>query len=1483
MMGKCFGPRQRGGRCRRKPVQLCFEAMESRLLLATMFTVTDVSDDVNDTGSLRYAITQSNLTGPGPNTINFNIPGMGVKTIAPSTALPAITAPVIIDGTSQPGYNPNNPTPMIELSGLNLTDPGEFGLLIFAGNSTVKGLVIDQFTGSGIVLFGSNATSNLVQGNYIGTDLSGTKAVPNVSDGVEIIDASNNTIGGTTAATRNVISGNGASGILISTFQGSATGNVVEGNYIGTDVTGNQAVANSLTGIYISQQASNNLIGGTTATARNLISGNGGDGIEITDSASSNRVQGNYIGTNADGNGHLSNFEDGVTIIDAPGNLIGGTDPGMGNLITGNGMNGVNIFSSTDGTNTTGNVVQGNLIGTDASGKAAIGNLNSGVVIANAMDNVIGGTTPDAGNIISGNGQDGLFVALAATGNLIQGNEIGTDVTGTKALANFSDGVFIEGSSGNTIGGTTPGARNVISANHLSGIHMLGGETGNQIQGNLVGTDVTGTRTMPNVTNGVFIEQSSSDTIGGTTPGARNIISGNHGDGVMIVVCTAIVVQGNYIGLDRSGTQPLDNSGNGVTVNGSTDVTIGGTETGAGNVIARSEKDGISIEFGTTGTLVQGNIIGLDYTGTVFLSNFGNGVSVANSSETTIGGMTTAARNIISANGGDGIKISNFSADNVVQGNFIGTDVSGSVHMANLGNGVEVTTLSVNTTIGGETTAARNIISGNQGSGIVLSLGSGMGNVVQGNFIGTDVSGTQALGNTLYGVLISQSTANVIGGATPSTSNVISDNHLAGIFILGNRATGNVVQGNLIGTDVTGTQALGNHQEGVSIGSSTTNNTIGGTVLAARNLISGNLTNGITIAGQGTSGNTVQGNYIGTDISGMHPLRNFLSGVFVQDASNNTIGGDTASASNLISGNGQDGVLITNSSATGNLIQSNLIGTDVTGTRVVDAGGNPLGNGGNGISIIAAPLNTIGGQTTPARNLISGNSQNGISIANLPASPGQGITIVGNIIGSDAMGILSLGNQADGIVLDNVTNDVIGGLSSSDRNLIAASGVAGVEIRGGNSISNLVQGNFIGTDTSGEASLANLVGVFINGAKNNTIGGTDPGAGNLISGNSNAAGSGVGVQILGFGATGNLVQGNLIGTDATGTLPRGNDTGVFINDVAGNTIGGTANGARNVISGNTSTGIQLLGQGAGNNVVEGNFIGTDINGTRTLLTSRPDLGILVNNTPGTDVIGGTTAAARNVVSGFKVGIEVFASQSQFNPTAGTAIEGNYIGTGQTGEAVLGNDVGVFINGVPLNMIGGTTPGARNVISGNTVGIQLLGATATRNLIQGNFIGLGSDGKKPLGNHIGIFLDAASSNTIGGTTPGAGNVIAGNVVVNQEGSTGIYLFDGASNNTMVGNLIGTDASGRPGRDLAQGNYGVLLFNASNNPIAKSLGTNRVVGSGIANLREFTGPVTQSRSGRGRKPVRYHPHRPAPAGPRKLLGFSRLAGRPFVRAK
>jgi titin len=215
----------------------------------------------------------------------------------------------------------------------------------------------------------------------------------------------------------------------------------------------------------------------------------------------------------------------------------------------------------------------------------------------------------------------------------------------------------------------------------------------------------------------------------------------------------------------------------------------------------------------------------------------------------------------------------------------------------------------------------------------------------------------------------------------------------------------------------------------------------------------------------------------------------------------------------------------------------------------------------------------------------------------------------------------------------------------------------------------------------------------------------------------------------------------------------------------------------------------------------------------------------------------------------EVGVYIFATQSQFIHTPGSLVAGNLIGTDVSGQKALGNNVGVYINGVPGNVIGGSTPGARNLISANQVGVYLLGTTATGNQIQGNYFGTSASGNAPLGNHIGIFASAASSNTIDG------NIIAGNLVVRGEGSTGIYLFNGASNTTITANSIGTSARGKSSRALAMGDYGVLLYNAPNNAIAKSRGTNRIVGSGIANIREFTGPV----------PAKSTKSKSVPAGP------------------
>ena len=438
--------------------------------------VCDTDDGVGDGPcTLRAAIEQANVTG-GTDTINFSI-GTGVQTISPGSALPTITDPVIIDGTTQPDFVS---TPIVELDG---TSAGAVdGLNITAGSSTVRGLVINRFSGDGIEL--TTNGGNTIEGNYIGTDTSGSVDEGNGVYGVYINDVSGNTAGGTTAAERNIISGNDWRGVQI---EGSgATGNVVEGNYIGTDVNGTADLGNTFDGLLI-YGAPSNTIGGTASGARNVISGNG-FGVSISGSgATGNVVQGNYIGTDVNGTADLGNSAIGVYIERAPSNTIGGTTAGAANIISGNDSNGVYLY----GSGATGNQVQGNYIGTDVSGTLDLGNLN-GVVISGAPTNTIGGTTSGARNVISGNGFGVFISGSGATGNVVQGNYIGTDVNGTADLGNLFGGVWItDASSNNTIGGTAAGAVITIAFNGGDGVQVDDATaTGNTISGNSIYSNV---------------------------------------------------------------------------------------------------------------------------------------------------------------------------------------------------------------------------------------------------------------------------------------------------------------------------------------------------------------------------------------------------------------------------------------------------------------------------------------------------------------------------------------------------------------------------------------------------------------------------------------------------------------------------------------------------------------------------------------------------------------------------------------------------------------------------------------------------------------------------------------------------------------------------------------------------------------------------------------------------------------------------------
>ena len=278
-------------------------------------------------------------------------------------------------------------------------------------------------------LYLDNANNNTIQNNYIGVDASGLLGVGNAGTaGVRLTNTTSNAV-----VRDNLVSSN-ATGIYI---DAGAALNQVLGNLIGTDKTGTADLGNSVDGVRIASSASLNAIGGTTAADRNIISGNDNDGVKIdTTSPNGNTVQGNYIGTDKSGTGALANAGDGVEVISKL-NTIGGTTTGAGNVISGNIGDGVLL----SGAGATGNMIVGNYVGTDSTGSAAIGNA-VGILVAGANGNAVGGATgtpgTGLGNVVSGNVQRGIELS-AANNNTIEGNLVGTAVSGTNAVGQRVD------------------------------------------------------------------------------------------------------------------------------------------------------------------------------------------------------------------------------------------------------------------------------------------------------------------------------------------------------------------------------------------------------------------------------------------------------------------------------------------------------------------------------------------------------------------------------------------------------------------------------------------------------------------------------------------------------------------------------------------------------------------------------------------------------------------------------------------------------------------------------------------------------------------------------------------------------------------------------------------------------------------------------------------------------------------------------------
>jgi hypothetical protein len=629
------------------PVSAASAADGLRDVFAQTFAVTTLAD--SGAGSLRAAISDADTAGPGSaSDITFSVSGI----IALRHALPAITREVTIDGSTAPGYVGGGP-PTVEIQ-----CGGSGGLDFTAGSagSQLLGVAVDDASGNGVTL---NADSITVNDAFIGLNLAG-RPDGNRGNGIFVTaNSSSDSIGlnqsGDSGAVANVISGNTENGLVLS----GSSGDTVAANRIGTNAAGTVAVPNGADGILLTAAARGNEIGGTEFTDAktgqvnnptgskgtvtpvfvvpplgNLVSGNDGDGVAVVDRSRRNTLNGNFIGTTADGDAALGNGGNGVEIDGANATVLAGckfvNNPFVYyNVVSGNKRNGL-LITDADGT-----VVQGNFFGVGANNTAVVGNGRNGVEVDGSSRNTqVGGVIPlgnvSADNKLNGievagrasyfttfntfggllafkgaapNGRDGLLVTATGGHNLVRtnvfsGNDgngielagnssgvtidpniVGLTTKGNAVLANRGDGLLIDGSAHrNTVGGNTVSVipQNTFSGNDGYGLAITGSAYDNNVFTSFIGTNVLGTLALGNRRGGVIISgHAHGNSIGDAGRPPVNLISGNAGAGVWLSSgASRNRVIDNYIGLTRAG-KPLRNSGRPVVNNGRRNVVKG--------------------------------------------------------------------------------------------------------------------------------------------------------------------------------------------------------------------------------------------------------------------------------------------------------------------------------------------------------------------------------------------------------------------------------------------------------------------------------------------------------------------------------------------------------------------------------------------------------------------------------------------------------------------------------------------------------------------------------------------------------------------------------------------------------------------------------------------------------------------------------------------------------------------------------------------
>lgn len=1295
----------------------------SRVSASVTITVNTTADDQANDGActLREAILASNTdtasgaavgectAGSGADTIEFDISGTGLKTIHISTGLPAITRTVTIDGYTQTGASVNTadfPDPMNGTLTVEIDASGESDIYGFnivgsqADGTVVKGLIINDIPYEAMYLTDVDNVS--IEGNYIGTSSTGNVADGGSSHGVRIGgNSTGNIIGGASAAKRNVISGNGNTGVL---FYGSAqtTGNSVQGNYIGVGADGTTRLGNSQQGVASSEGPTGNTIGGDEEFEGNVISGNGGMGVYLAGTGGANTVQGNYIGPDSGGLANVYNGQGGIVISNADSNIIGGSTAGARNVISGNSAHGISILDDSDN-----NDIFGNYVGVGSDGSTAMSNAVHGLLIEGGSgSNTIGGTSSGERNIISGNSEAGVFISgPTADSNIVQGNYIGTDDTGAVDVGNGLYGLVLDNSPSNTVGGTTgvtvvgdcTGSCNVISGNGDDAIWLYGDNADNNvIKGNHIGTNVAGTGDLGNGGRGVNITFSADgNLVGGTTASDANLIRFNDGRGVSVPNSGSInnAIIGNSL---YQNTSPnIDLSDDGVTPNDADDA-----DSGPNDLLNFPEWSTYSESGGNTEVEYTLDVPAGDYRIETFRDNGKTLIDSQNITHTGSGSETFS--NTITGDGYSNIRMTATEIDGGLSSGFGSTSEYSEAYSDG------TVTITVNSTADdedddGECTLREAITAANDNTESGISDGeciagaaedtiefditgpnytiqptSALPSITAENIIINGYSQTGAVENSgdysacFVGTImieIDGQNAGNVSGLTISADNVtvrgLAINRFENSGVNIGATDGTVVAGNILGLDDAGLVDLGNGDGGVNI-NSTGDTLIGGTTAADRNLISGNdgTGGGVNVyADAGTT--TISGNCIGTDATGDTAIPNDHQGVNLWQAEGNTIiGGDSTQERNVISGNDDNGISLGESSV--GSITGNYIGVDVDGEA-------DLGNGISGISADgASSVAYIGGLTSGERNIISGNNSAGIYLAN-----GTGDTrIRGNYIGVDVTGAVDLGNTTDGIYA-GTTDIIIGGSTTGARNVVSGNGQEGIELSTA-ATGSTIQGNYVGLNAAGTLGLGNTGAGIRPTAADSTVGGSVVGTGNIVSGN-----TGGGIYLEGAGS---VVQGNLVGTSADGLTAIGN-TSFGIEVAASNiTVGGNTSSERNVVAAGVAggnfggVGIAVLSFGQGNSggSIQGNYVGTNINGVVGGGFGNASSGIQVIGDFSNLLIGGSNSGEGNKVAGSSGanghGISVFSFTGLgLSFASNVSIVGNEVEQNNTTGIRLAND------------------------------------------------------------------------------------------------------------------------------------------------------------------------------------------------------------------